>query len=390
MAKRQIALVTIEVLKWARNLDKITIGEAAKYTGVTVERLRSWEDGKDLPTVKQAKKLAKKYRVPFVYFYLQEPPKGIKIPKSTDYRTFKDITLEEPQSRELLYTLRDIIDRRDVMIELYKELEYDTTSFDYKINSKDSIQSVATYIRSLIDLTYEKQIKFRDSRNAFNYYLEAFEELGILVFQGADIDPREMRGMSVYKKIFPIIIVNRKDAINARIFTLFHELVHLLTKTPGICDNMSSYTEKANDDIEVFCNKIAAQTLVPRKDLEEYADLDYFKDHDIEDRMVGNIARNFTVSRAVIIGRLYELNKISLPIYLKKLKQYSSEYIQNKKKSDGFLPPSTDISSQMGKLYTRTVLSAYNQDLITPIIASGYFSGLRLQHFPKIEGWCIQ
>jgi len=390
MAKRQIAIVTIEVLRWARNLDKITVEEAAKYTGVTVERLRSWEDGKDLPTVKQTKKLAKKYRVPFVYFYLQEPPKDIKIPKSTDYRTFKNISFEEPRSRELLYTLRDIIDRREVMIELYRELEYDTIPFDYKIDNRDSIKNIATYIRSLIDLTYEKQIKFRDSRNAFNYYLEAFEELGILVFQAANIDPREMRGMSVYKKIFPIIIVNRKDAINARIFTLFHELVHLLTKTPGICDNMSSFTEKANDDIEVFCNKVAAKTLVPRKNLEEYTDLDYFKDQGIEDRLIGSIARNFAVSRAVIIGRLYELNKISLPIYLKKLKQYSSEYIQNKKKSKGFLPPSKDIPSQVGKLYSRTVLSAYNQELITPIIASGYFSGLRLQHFPKIEGWCFQ
>jgi len=389
MAKRQIALITTEVLKWARNLDKITVDEASKSAGVTVERLNNWESGAELPTVKQVKKLAKKYRIPFVYFYLPKPPEDIKLPKSADYRTFKNLFLEVPQSRELRFILRDIMERRNVMVELYKELEYETAPFDYTVNNNDGMKKIATYIRNLISLTYEKQIKFRDSRTAFNYYLEAFEELGILVFQAANIDPKEMRGMSVYKKIFPIIVVNRKDAINARIFTLFHELVHLLTRTPGICDDINSFTEKVSDDIEVFCNKVAAQTLVPKEYLEEYADLDYFKNN-IDDSVIDDIARNFAVSRAVIIGRLLELNKISLQIYLKKLHQYSDEYMQYKGKSDGFLPFSTNIASQVGKLYARTVLSAYNQELITPKIASGYFSGLRLQHFPKIEGWCFQ
>jgi Zn-dependent peptidase ImmA (M78 family)/DNA-binding XRE family transcriptional regulator len=392
MAKGQKAIVTKEVLSWARNLDEITFEEAAKSAGVKVDRLRSWEDGKDLPTVKQAKKLAKKYRIPFVYFYLNVPPKDLKLPRSTDYRTFKDVTLEEKKSRELHYILRDIMERRDVMIDLYQELEYDTTSFDYNISLDEEIGNISNYIREIIDLSYAKQIKFRNSRDAFNYYLEAFEELGILVFQAANVDPREMRGMSVYENIFPIIVVNRKDAINARIFTLFHELVHLLTRTPGICDDMSSFTEKESDDIEIFCNKVAAQALVPKKYLEQDTDLEYFKDNFIDDNLVLDIARNFAVSRAVIIGRLHELGNISLSIYLKKLRQYSYEYNKNKnRKEGGFrLPRGINIGSQMGKLYSRTVLSAYNQELITPITASGYLSGLRLQHFPTVEGWCYR
>jgi Zn-dependent peptidase ImmA (M78 family)/DNA-binding XRE family transcriptional regulator len=390
MAKGQKAIVTKEVLIWARNLDKIALEEAARSAGVKVNRLRSWEAGKDLPTIKQAKKLAKKYKIPFVYFYLDDPPKGSRLPRSTDYRTFKNVALDEKQSRELHFILRDIMERRDVMIDLYEELEYDTTSFDYTISIDEKTKNIANYIRNIIELTYEKQIRFRNSRNAFNYYLEAFEELGILVFQAENINPIEMRGMSVYEKIFPIIVVNRKDAINARIFTLFHEFVHLLTRTPGICDDMSSFTEKENDDIEIFCNKVAAQALVPKKYLEEYANLNYFQDRFTDDDLILDIARNFAVSRAVIIGRLYELGKISLHIYLKKLHQYSSEYIKNKKKGEGFLTHSMNIATQMGKLYSKAVLNAYNQELITPIAASGYLSGLRLQHFPKVEGWCFR
>ena len=98
------------------------------------------------------------------------------------------------------------------------------------------------------------------------------------------------------------------------------------------------------------------------------------------------------MSREVIIGRFLTLNKISFDFYNNKLAQYSDEYEQYKRqqgKKDGFIPPSTDICSQVGKLYARTIMSAYNQELITPRDASQFLSGLRLQHFDKVERWCF-
>lgn len=395
MAQAQLAYITPEVIAWARKLDYITIDDAAKAVTVKRDKIVAWEQGESLPSINQAKKLAKKYRVPFVYFFLPSPPDKYKRPKNTDYRTFTyEAFLPNDQSSKLSFLIRDVMDRRDVMLEMYSELNYKTSPFDAIIDlEKRDELAIASYIRDLIGLSKEKQFKFRKTDEAFKFYLDTFEKLGILVFQAAGIDPVEMRGMSIYENIFPIIVVNRKDEISARIFTMFHELVHILSRTPGICDTMYNFNSKTTKEIELICNRIAAKILVPEELLNASPHLSNIKKYGWDDEYIRSIARDFAVSREVIIGRLHEMNIIKLDFYLKKLRLYSEEYAdyseKKKNSSNGFLPPSTDISSQVGKLYARTVLSAFNQEIITPKVASGYLSGLRLQHFDKIERWCF-
>ena len=202
-----------------------------------------------------------------------------------------------------------------------------------------------------------------------------------------------MRGISVYEEIFPIIVVNRKDSINARIFTIFHEFVHILTNTPGICNDMTSFSDKTfSTDIEIFCNDIAAQTLVPSEYLGKFYSFSELKINGFDDNLVKELAKEFVVSREVIIGRLFELNIIPIALYLKKLDQYTNEFInikRQRKKDGGFLSPGKNIVTQVGKMYAKTILSAYNQELITARLASGYLSGIRLQHFPQIESMCF-
>lgn len=65
------AIITPSVIQWARNLDSIPVGESAKCACVSEEQILAWESGADLPTIRQAKLLANKYRVPYVYFFFQ-------------------------------------------------------------------------------------------------------------------------------------------------------------------------------------------------------------------------------------------------------------------------------------------------------------------------------
>ncbi len=78
MSKAVRALVTPEVLAWARSLDAITPQEASKKLNVKEGLIDEWENGSAMPTLRQAKTLAKYYRVPFVYFYLPDVPKKTK------------------------------------------------------------------------------------------------------------------------------------------------------------------------------------------------------------------------------------------------------------------------------------------------------------------------
>ena len=64
MSKTVRALVTPEVLAWARSLDAITQEEASKKMNVKEGKIDEWESGTSMPTLRQAKNLAKYYRVP--------------------------------------------------------------------------------------------------------------------------------------------------------------------------------------------------------------------------------------------------------------------------------------------------------------------------------------
>jgi Zn-dependent peptidase ImmA (M78 family) len=215
------------------------------------------------------------------------------------------------------------------------------------------------------------------------------ENIGILVFQAIDIAPSEMRGISVFEEIYPIIVVNRKDAYSARIFTLIHELIHLITRTAGICDS-NGMSEISSFEIELKCNHIAAQTLVP-EDLIKNNPTYYQLLKNWNDDLVRDIGNYFAVSREVILGRLFTFNNIDLHFYKQKIEQYNNEYYKAKQieKKGGYPTPSIDTVCQFGKTYINTVLTAYNRDIISARDAIQYFDGLRLKHFEKLEQWCF-
>ena len=152
MAKSIPALVTPDVLCWARNLDRITLDEAAAKMKINTDRLQAWESGTEKPSLRQAKDLAKYYRVPFVYFYLPDTPKKAKRIEQLDYRTFGNVGDVYEMSRELRWTLRDIEDRRDTMIELYALEGKKPTPFNSKKTNSEEAREIANHIRTLHSL----------------------------------------------------------------------------------------------------------------------------------------------------------------------------------------------------------------------------------------------
>lgn len=387
MAKSIPAIVTPEVLQWARSLDGINIDEIAQKLKVNAAKVSAWENGNEHPSLTQAKKLAKQYRVPFAFFYLPDIPQKAKRLEKIDYRTFGNLGPE--MSRELRWFLRDIEDRRDIMIDLYREAEIIPTALTLSISPNTSEERFSERIRSFLSLTDAIQIKFRKPEAALSYCISKLEEQDFLIFQAAKVKPEEMRGLSVAYDTFPIIALNRKDEPSARLFTLLHELVHIFTRTSGICNDMSQYpgqTEKT----ELFCNKIAGLALVPTVQLKSNNNFFLIQQYGIDDNLVSALARDFAVSREVILHRLWDIDIIDKSDYFDILNRYTDEYRAYKlnKKTDGFLPPAIDKGTQVGKLYTKVVMSAYHADKLTPREASNYLLGLRIKHFGAVERWC--
>jgi Zn-dependent peptidase ImmA (M78 family) len=98
---------------------------------------------------------------------------------------------------------------------------------------------------------------------AVRRWRQALEAKGILVFlfsMGGDA----CRGFSLWNARAPVIVLNTSFNPAARVFTLFHELAHLLTRSDSVCVGVP--TTRA-DPAERRCEEFAANMLLPEQAL---------------------------------------------------------------------------------------------------------------------------
>ncbi|MGH7497091.1 MAG: helix-turn-helix domain-containing protein [bacterium] len=244
------------MLVWARVTAQMSIEEVAKKLHVKTERIDSWESGEILPTVKQLRKLSKIYNQSFAAFYLPHPPKS-DIPIPNDYRRNSGATVVS-LSPELTLDIRTAWERRGIVLDLYAEQGEAPVEFTASANLESDPEESGWEVRELLGITFEKQKEWREHRIAFNRIREVLESAGILIFQAAKIPLGEIRGYSLSQPVLPIIVINRKDSYPGRIFTMLHELTHIMLRTGGLCDmtTLGDIPPEASK-IEVFCSNVA-------------------------------------------------------------------------------------------------------------------------------------
>lgn len=382
MANITKALANPELLLWARKYSHLSIDEAAKKLNIKNEKIKKWEDGLDYPTILQLRKLSKAYHQPFTFFYLPAPPQ-IKTPQIEDYRKIPSESIED-FSKEVFLEIRDSIDKRDIALELMAELNQSPSQLSFSLSPNDDSNDIGIKIRELLQISFNDQINFEDNRQAFNSWREGLEKLGVLVFQSSKIPISTMRGLSIALTPLPIIIINRKDSYQGRIFSLLHEFAHILLNKAGLCDLHYEYEQTDNMNTEVFCNLIAASTLLPQKWFyEDSANKNLDRINRWTDDEIEYLSNRYCVSREVIVRRLLNFGLVTNEFYTQKREGYLKE-IKKIKKRTGFVPPALDVVSKSGKPYINTVFEAFRQKNITESTVSEYL-GVKNKHFNKIR-----
>ena len=92
----------------------------------------------------------------------------------------------------------------------------------------------------------------------------AFYNCGIYVFKDA-FKEEKFSGFCLYDNQFPVIYINNSMSFSRQIFTLFHELCHIILKTSGIDKTDDDYLNRLsidNKEIETFCNSFDGEFLV--------------------------------------------------------------------------------------------------------------------------------
>ncbi len=92
--------------------------------------------------------------------------------------------------------------------------------------------------------------------------------------------------------------------------------------------------------------------------LKQNKNISLIRQYGFDDIYVNAPARDFSVSKEVVLHRLWDIGIIERTTYFDILNRYSEEYMAYKKqkKQDSFLPPALDKGTQVGKLYTKTRL----------------------------------
>jgi Zn-dependent peptidase ImmA (M78 family)/DNA-binding transcriptional regulator YiaG len=379
------AIVKPEMLLWGRQYAYLSVMDAARRIGISEDKLQDWESGVSSPTINQLHTLAKVYRQPFAVFYLPSPPKPTSLPVK-DFRRLPSTGLSSI-SYELANEIHTAINRREIAIQLLEDADDELTEFPYSASISEPPNVVAERVHSLIFSDPFSIPSFREKRIAFNYFRKKLEDIGILVFQTTEVATGEMRGFSIGERIKPVIVVNRKDAYAGRIFSLFHELTHILLRTSSLCDLEPEYSLPPEEQwIEVFCNEVAAEILMP-KDVFLGAYSKQMKQEiysSISDQGVSNLSDIFGVSREAIVRRLLTLGIVPKDFYQQKREQYLQDLLvvkKERKKGRGLSRPQ-DIISKAGKPYVRLIFSSLDANRITVNDASGFLN-VRISQMQK-------
>ena len=386
------ALINPELLVWAREDVGLTVEAAAKKIPVKQERLVAWESGELRPTIKQLRKLAQAYKRPLAVFYLPGPPK--KFQAMRDFRRLPG-EVAGIESPALRLEIRRARFRREIALELYRELGEEPPTFSLSARLDEDPEEVAMRMRELLGISMEEQSSWRDPYVAIQNWRTALENAGVLVFQtlarSYGVDLAEARGFSLTEMPLPTLVINAGDAPRGRVFSMLHELAHIALREGGLCDMRERDLRPPEEQrIEVFCNHIAGSILVPREHLlvaPEVANHGVVSDW--ADEELGNLSSRFQVSREVILRRLLILNRTTEVVYRQKRVQFQEEYDhfreeRRARSSKGGPPPATQAISRMGKLFARLVLQGFYQEKISSSDVSEYLE-VKLQHMPKIE-----
>lgn len=376
--KSQEISVAPTLLIWARKSMGLSIREVAKKLKTSEDVLSKWEAGEKKLTLNQVEKLAKIYKRPLAVFFLSDPPQDLPLPE--DYRTMP-MDKKKPFSSKTLLAIRRARRLQSLATELAKSLNREIITEIGSASLSDDPESLAIKIRSQLGIGIQMQFDWKDENEALSEWKKAVEKRGVFVFQIGMPLEEGIRGFSLLENRPPAIVLNLRDTVKGRIFSLFHEYGHLLLNNGGICDMEEIYGE--NKSIEKFCNHLAGAILVPKDALINHGLIKSKKyPSSWSDEILKDLAKSFKVSQEVILRRLVILDLADRNFYKKKRDEWKK--IEYRRGGKGLRNPPKECIQRNGIPFVSLVLESNREDKITYKDVADYLS-LRLKHLPKVE-----
>lgn len=383
MSRSIPSLVKPKLLVWARESAGLSLAQASERTKFEVEILKSWESehADATPSIAQLRKLGDAYKRPIAVFFLSEPPHGFAAHR--EFRRLAGI-LPGKESPELLLALRWAVFRREAAVELYRLIGEAPHRIRTTLHPGMDAEEAGHHIREMLGVTWRAQTDWTSAYEALSTWRSAMEAKGVLVFQSSGVDLEEMRGTCIPDQPLPAILLNSKDAPHGRIFSLLHEFAHILLHAGGHqTSRMVGARSPEEQPLEIAANAFAAAALLPANSFTATAEL-YAGATKGDDDALRRLAQKVKVSPEVILRRLVTLRKAPEGTYRRKRDAWGTTLWYVRGPVGGPVPMEVRTLANDGRGYTRLVMNAYDQRLISTNAASNYL-GVRPRHFTNIR-----
>jgi Zn-dependent peptidase ImmA (M78 family) len=340
----------------------------------SIERLIAGEDG---ITFNQLHKIAE-YFGRGILFFLESGPVDEEKVHTPQFRTLAD------QKPQLTLSLKKLIERvekqRAVYLSLLEDMdETERARFDPPSLPSNNPRDAARIARKWLKLNPE---------NNFDSYRSAVEAQGILVFRSNGYSgkwqiPKDnpILGFTLYDPVCPVIVIKKQPWDPQQVFTLMHELGHLLLHKTSSIDDERDFQSPQGHEREA--NAFSGHLLVPDSFLASIRDEEQPKDVSQYDEWLGRQRKAWGVSCEVVLRRLLDAGRLPQSQY--------TAYRQWRARSP---IPQTDSGNRayryrepkhvFGDAFVQTVLDALNSRNITLAKASSYLDSLKIKDLHQL------
>lgn len=302
-----------ELLRWARERASLEARSLVKR----FPKLREWEQGTAKPTLKQVESFAKATHTPIGYLFLSEPP--LEVMPLPDFRTMPEARGARP-SPDLLETIYACQRRQEWYAEFARATGETALPFVGSARVASDVVDTANTIRASLGFDLARRQVTPTWTDALREFIEQADTLGVLVMCSGIVgsntrrvlDPTEFRGFAIADPLAPLVFINGADTKSAQMFTLAHELAHIWLGQSAVSDAEARQIPEERvlpqepDEVENWCNRVAAELLVPLSAVRD----EFRADAEI-DAEIHRLARRFKVSTLVVLRRIHDAGRLS-------------------------------------------------------------------------------
>lgn len=289
-----------ELLRWAcERAGKDVVDYAGRFP-----KLDAWLRTDEAPTLKQLEQFAAATHTPLGFLLLDQPPvEKVPIP---DFRTITAREVQRP-SPDLLETIYVCQQRQEWYREFARTHGAASLAFSGSARVADDVVTTAQRIREVLQLGLAEQQRMSTWEDALRWFIGQADAAGVMVMCSGVVlnnnrrrlDPEEFRGFALADDLAPLIFINGADTKAAQMFTLAHELAHVWLGQSGV--SSPDAARPTSHDVERWCNRVAAELLVPLAAFRET----YDRRRPVADEMA-RLARYFKVSTLVVLRRMHD------------------------------------------------------------------------------------